>query len=59
MNITLDEIRSKAPEGATHWLIAVTKNPVYFDVNNELIFTKKGWCTYNIDDCFMKKLKPL
>jgi hypothetical protein len=59
MNITLDEIRSKAPEGATHWLIAVTKNPVYFDVNNELIFTKKGWCTFHIDDCFMKKLKPL
>ena len=57
--MTPEEIKKGAPDGATHWLIAVTKNPVYFDVNNELIFTKKGWCTFHIDDCFMRKLKPL
>ena len=39
--MTIEEIQKNAPSGATHWLIAVTKNPVYFDVNNELIFTKK------------------
>lgn len=60
INVDIEEIRKNAPDGATHWLIGgLKKMIIYFDVNNELIMTKKGWCLFHIDDVFMDKIKPL
>ena len=42
MNITLDDIRSKAPEGARYYLVTIYGDVVYGDIreNGEL------WCYY-------------
>ena len=43
MNITLDEIRSKAPEGARYYVVTIYGDVVYGDIraNGEL------WCYYS------------
>ena len=43
MNITLDEIRSKAPEGAKYYVVTIHGDVIYGDIreNGEL------WCYYS------------
>ena len=59
MNITLDEIRSKAPEGATHYrTYGESESALYFKFYNNGIYVWDcdHWRRFS---CFVDKLKPL
>lgn len=60
MNITLDEIRSKAPDGATHYRMNKLSLhlPMYYKyIKGELwVFIWDDWCLSSNQD---QELKPL
>ena len=57
MNITLDEIRSKAPEGATHYN---ERTETYYKQDNILYYWEGGWRkSWYLGAQFMIYIKPL
>ena len=63
MNITLDEIKSKAPSGATHYYRQYNKVIIYFivqhDGSQKKITPSYGHKTWVDCDYKLSKLKPL
>ena len=63
MTISLDEIRSKAPEGATHYYRQYNKVIIYFivqpDGSQKKITPSYGHKTWVGCDYKLSKLKPL
>ena len=63
MNITLDEIRSKAPNGATHYYRQYNKVIIYFivqpDGSQKKVTPSYGHKTWEYCDYKLSKLIPL